>query len=197
MKQVIQLPEPQKHDGLSLTEAFAQRRSMREFSANELSLEEIGQILWAAQGITNSTEGYRTAPSAGALYPLEIYVAKKDGIFQYLPNEHSLMQKYDEDVRHNLRKAALDQMFVEAAPCIFIITGIYARTTRKYGERGVRYVFMEVGHVAQNILLQAVALDLGGVPIGAFYDRAVNQILKLKENEKSLYLIPVGKPRLQ
>jgi SagB-type dehydrogenase family enzyme len=194
MQKVIKLPEPKRQDGVPLTEALAQRRSVREFSARELSLEEISQILWAAQGISESAEGFRTAPSAGALYPLEIYVAKKDGLYQYRPKKHALARKRDEDVRRELRKAALDQMYVEEAPCVFIITAVYERTTRKYGDRGIQYVHMEVGHAGQNILLQATALGLGGVPVGAFHDREVAKILQLEEEEKPLYLIPVGHP---
>ncbi|MFQ5864347.1 MAG: SagB/ThcOx family dehydrogenase [bacterium] len=197
MEEEIKLPEQKTQGGASLTLALAQRRSVREFSDRDLTLAEIGQILWAAQAITDSIEGFRTAPSAGALYPLEIYVVNKDGQFHYRPKDHTLVQNGNEDVRQKLTRAALDQMFVEEAPCVFVITAIYERTIGKYGERGVRYVHMEAGHLAQNILLQAVALGLGGVPVGAFYDREVAQILKLNEMEKPLYLIPVGEPRIR
>ncbi|MFQ5823032.1 MAG: SagB/ThcOx family dehydrogenase [bacterium] len=196
MQEVIKLPKPNTEGGSSFTSALAQRRSVRGFSKKDLTLAEVGQLLWAAQGITDLAEGFRTAPSAGALYPLEVYVAKYDGLFHYRPNGHTLVQKSDEDVRRKLRKTAIDQMFVEEAPCVFIITGIYERTTRKYGERGVRYLHMEAGHVAQNILLQAVALGFGGVPVGAFHDREISEILNLNEKERSLYLIPIGVPKI-
>jgi SagB-type dehydrogenase family enzyme len=189
------LPKPQIEGGVSLTSALAQRRSVREFSEKDLSLAEIGQILWAAQGINDSAEGLRTAPSAGALYPLQLYVAKKDGFFHYRPDDHTLAQKSHADVRRKLRRAALDQMYLEEAPCVFVVTCIYERTTGKYGERGIRYVHMEAGHAAQNILLQAVALGLGGVPVAAFHDREVANILQLETEEEPLYLIPVGSKR--
>ncbi|MGK7876367.1 MAG: SagB/ThcOx family dehydrogenase [Xenococcaceae cyanobacterium] len=192
----IKLPSPNERGSVSLESALSQRRSVREFSERELTKEEIGQILWAAQGITNSLEGFRTAPSAGALYPLEVYVANKAGFFHYRPQDHTVVRKSHEDVRRQLRQAALDQMPVEEAPCVFVITGIYERTTGKYGERGIRYVHMEAGHVAQNMLLQAVSLGLSGVSVGAFSDREVAQILNLREREKPLYLIPVGQPRI-
>jgi SagB-type dehydrogenase family enzyme len=195
MLDAIKLPKPQKGGGVSLTAVLAQRRSMREFSDRDLTLSEIGQILWAAQGITEPREGLRTAPSAGALYPLEVYVTKKDGVFRYRPEDHSLIPILHEDVRKKLRRAALDQMYVEKAPCVFVITAIYERTTGKYGERGMRYVHMEAGHAAQNLLLQAVALGLGGVPVGAFHDGDIAQILDLNAEERPLYLIPVGKPK--
>ncbi|MFQ5753707.1 MAG: SagB/ThcOx family dehydrogenase [bacterium] len=191
----IKLPEPQTQGGETLAVVLAQRRSVREFSDEALTIAEIGQILWAAQGISNQEEGLRTAPSAGALYPLEIYVVKNDGVFHYCPQDHTLVQINSMDLRRNLRQAALDQMSVEEAPVVFVITAIYERTTNKYGERGIRYVHLDAGHAAQNILLQAEALHLRGVPVGAFHDRHIAQVLKLNEREKPLYLIPVGKQR--
>ncbi len=192
---LIKLPSPQQKGSMSLESTLAQRRSLREFERRELTLAEIGQILWAAQGITDSDEGLRTAPSAGTLYPLEVYVAISSGVFHYRPINHILVRNIWEDVRRQLRQTALDQGWVEAAPCVFVITGIYERTTGKYGDRGMRYVHLEVGHVAQNILLQAVALGLGGVTVGAFRQRHLEQILDLREREKVLYLIPVGQPQ--
>ena len=192
---LIKLPSPQQKGSMSLESILAQRRSLREFERRELTLAEIGQILWAAQGITDSDEGLRTAPSAGTLYPLEVYVAISSGVFHYRPINHILVRNIWEDVRRQLRQTALDQGWVEAAPCVFVIVGIYERTTGKYGDRGIRYVHLEAGHVAQNILLQAVALGLGGVTVGAFRQRHVEQILDLREREKALYLIPVGQPQ--
>ncbi len=171
------------------------RRSVREFRERELTLEEIGQLLWAAQGITHPREGLRTAPSAGALYPLEVYVANGDGVFHYLPQENTLVQQVAEDVRCQLRAAAGEQESLKEAPCVFVITGVEGRITIKYGQRGIRYEEMEAGHSTQNLLLQAVALRLAGVPIGAFSDREVAQILRLRKGERPLYLIPVGQPR--
>jgi len=167
----VTLPAPQTEGGMALTTALAQRRSVREFSDRELTLAEIGQLLWAAQGITEPQNGKRTAPSAGALYPLEVYVAKKDGLFHYHPPDHSLTRIRKEDIRGKLSAAAFGQNCIIDAPCVFIITGIYERTTGKYRDRGIRYVHYEAGHVAQNILLQATARGLAGVPVGAFQVR--------------------------
>ena len=192
---MLKLPYPQQDSSISLESALAQRRSLREFDPRELTLAEIGQMLWAAQGITDYLEGLRTAPSAGALYPLEVYVANSQGVFHYRPLNHLLVQKIGGDVRQQLRKTTPEQGWVEEAPCVFVVTGIYERTTGKYGERGIRYVHLEAGHVAQNLLLQAVTLGLGGVTVGAFRQRPVEQILDLRAREKALYLIPVGQPR--
>ncbi|MDJ0687064.1 MAG: SagB/ThcOx family dehydrogenase [Xenococcaceae cyanobacterium MO_188.B32] len=192
---LIKLPSPQLEGSLSLESALAQRRSLREFERRELTLAEIGQILWAAQGITDYLEGRRTAPSAGALYPLEVYLANSQGVFHYRPINHLLVQKIEADVRQQLRQTTPDQGWIEEAPCLFAIAGIYERTTGKYGNRGIRYVHLEAGHVAQNILLQAVALGLGGVTVAAFKQLPVAQILDLREREKVLYLIPVGQPQ--
>ena len=192
---LIKLPPSRQKGSMSLESTLAQRRSLREFERRELTWAEIGQILWAAQGITEKDEGLKTAPSAGALYPLEVYVAISSGVFHYRSINHSLVRKIWEDVRRQLRQTTPDQGWVEEAPCVFIITGIYERTTGKYGDRGIRYVHLEAGHVAQNILLQAVALGLGGVTVGAFRQGHLEQILDLREREKALYLIPVGHPQ--
>ena len=192
---LIKLPSPQQKGSMSLESTLAQRRSLREFDRRKLTRAEIGQILWAAQGITDSDEGLRTAPSAGALYPLEVYVATSSGVFHYRPINHILVRKIWEDVRRQLRQTAPDQGWIAEAPCVFAIAGIYERTTGKYRARGIRYVYLEAGHVAQNILLQAVALGLGGVTVGAFRQRPVEQILDLREREKALYLIPIGQPQ--
>jgi len=191
----IQLPPPREHDGPPLALALARRRSVREFSARELSLTEVGQLLWAAQGVTDRATGLRAAPSAGALYPLELDAVIHAGVFRYQPESHGLVRRGDEDVRPALSRAALGQDPVAAAPCVFSIAAVPARTTRKYGARGVRYVHIEAGHAAQNILLAAGALGLGAVPVGAFDDDAVAQVLQLARGEEPLYLIAVGPAR--
>ncbi len=191
----IQLPSPSTKGSISLEEALVHRRSVREFQERELTLEEISQLLWAAQGITHPAFGLRTAPSAGALYPLEVYAANGDGVFHYLPQENTLVQQVAEDVRCQLRAAAGEQESLKEAPCVFVITGVEGRITIKFGQRGIRYSKMEEGHSTQNLLLQAVALRLAGVPIGAFSDREVAQILRLRKGERPLYLIPVGQPQ--
>ena len=177
----------------SLEQTLAARRSVREFAGEPLTRDEISQLLWAAQGVTD-VEGLRTAPSAGALYPLELYVAMLDGFFKYDPKRHELMQRQDEDVRPALCEAALSQDAIAAAPAVFVFTAVFGRSKRKYGIWAERYVLMEVGHAAQNLLLQAVALGLASVPIAAFDDDRVTSALRLAASESPLYLLPVGRP---
>jgi SagB-type dehydrogenase family enzyme len=190
----IALPTPRLEGRISLEEAIAKRRSVREFTDETLSLEEISQLLWAAQGVTDP-RGLRSAPSAGALYPLELYVATAQGAYRYLPRGHTLQVVSEEDLRYGLWDAGLRQGALQEAPAIFIITAVYQRTEVKYGDRAERYVRLEAGHAAQNILLQAVTLELGAVPIGAFYDDQVQTALALPLDREPLYLIPVGHPR--
>jgi SagB-type dehydrogenase family enzyme len=165
-----------------------------------LSLEDISQLLWAAQGITSDWGG-RTAPSAGALYPLEVYLVVGDvdgletGVYKYQPQEHALVRVGDGDVRSELASAALGQSCVARGAVDIIIAAVYERTTGKYGDRGVRYVHMEAGHAAQNICLEAVVLDLGTVTVGAFSDEGVKGILDMPESEAPLYIMPVGRQK--
>jgi len=193
--QAILLPTPVLVGKLTLEEAIQKRRSVREFTADPLTQSEIGQLLWAAQGITHPS-GLRTAPSAGALYPLEIFLATGEGFFHYEPQGHQLSFVLQGDLRTGLYTAALSQDAVLEAPAIFVIAADYSRTSKKYGEnRTPRYVHLEAGHAAQNLLLEAVALELGAVPIGAFYDNDVKEILALPASLQPLYLIPVGHPK--
>jgi SagB-type dehydrogenase family enzyme len=174
------------------------RRSTREYSDEQLTLDEVSQILWAAQGITHEKR-LRTSPSAGGLYPLELYVVVGDvegleaGIYHYMPIENNLLKTVDGDRRSDIADAALEQDWVEKAAINIVITAIYERTTGKYDDRGIRYVHIEVGHTAQNICLQATALNLGVVTVGAFHDEKVARILHLNPEEKPLYIIPIGK----
>jgi SagB-type dehydrogenase family enzyme len=192
---IIPLPSPNYQGTMSLEETLAQRRSIREFEDRPLTDWELGQLLWAAQGLTND-RGFRTVPSAGALYPLEVYVATAQGIFHYQPQGHHLVVLSPVDARPALYAAALDQEAIRQAPALFAMTAVYERTISKYGqERSPRYVHLEAGHAAQNLLLQAVALNLGAVPIGAFHDKEVQAALGLTEDHEPLYLIPVGHPR--
>ena len=194
----ISLPEPRHESDVSIESALVRRRSVREYPNKALSLFEIGQLLWAAQGIT-SERGFRTAPSAGALYPLEIYLVagNVDGlpcaVYKYIPQNHTLVKIVDGDKRRALQSAALNQKAVGDAAAIIVIAAVYERTTGKYGERGNRYVHMEVGSAAQNIYLQTVSLDLATVFIGAFHDDGVKFLLHLEEVEQPLGLMPVGK----
>jgi SagB-type dehydrogenase family enzyme len=193
--QTIALPTPRLKGPLTLEEALAQRRSVREFSSVPLTLAELGQVLWAAQGVTHPS-GLRTAPSAGALYPLEVYAVTHEAAYHYESQGHRLTTHVQGDVRAALHVAALRQDSVLNAPAVIVITAVYARTAHKYGEeRSPRYVHLEAGHVAQNVLLQAVTLNLGAVPIGAFEDDRVKQVLALPSDQQPLYLIPVGHPR--
>jgi SagB-type dehydrogenase family enzyme len=195
------LPEPALKGAMSLEEAISRRRSRREFEDSPLSAREISQILWAAQGITDPG-GLRAAPSAGALYPLDVYVlAGKqgveglgEGVYHYLPERHSLERILEGDIREPVAELASGQMYIAEAPVILVITGEYERTTQKYGDRGVRYVRMEAGHVGQNVYLQAEALGLGTVTVGAFLDAELAETLDIPASHEPLYVMPIGHP---
>jgi SagB-type dehydrogenase family enzyme len=195
--QTLRLPAPRLKSNNSLEESLHQRRSVREFSPAPLSLEEVSQLLWSAQGIT-SDDGGRTAPSAGGLYPLEIYlfagkvVDLVPAIYKYSPSGHEIALINNQDLREALSQAALGQSPVKNGAIDIVFTAFFARTTPRYGDRGIRYVHMEAGHAAQNVCLQAAALDLAAVTIGAFEDTQVVSLLGLPEEETPLYIIPVG-----
>jgi SagB-type dehydrogenase family enzyme len=191
----MNLPKPKTKGNVSVEEAIARRRSVRSYDAGQISSKDVAQLLWACQGVTDTRGGLRAAPSAGALYPLEVYIAKDDGIFRYLCETHALEKISDKDVRADLAEAAYGQRFVADAPICIIIAAVYERVTARYGERGVRYTDMEAGHAAQNVALQAVALGLDSVPIGAFNDEAVAQIIRLPKEARPLYILPVGHRR--
>ena len=193
MNGIIELPKGGSLDGLALATALRLRRSVREFTAGELTWGEIAQLLWAAQGVTEEAVALRTAPSAGALYPLELHAATRSGVYRYRPQSHTLVRRDQHDVRDSLARAALDQTYVADAPCVFAISAVVTRTMRKYGARGERYVWMEAGHAAQNLLLAACALGLASTPVGAFDDDRVAKVLGLDGREKPLYLVPVGR----
>lgn len=188
------LGDPTLAGKMSLEEALAKRRSIRSFAGGELSAQQISQLCWAAQGICEPARRLRTCPSAGATYPLELYVVTAQGVEHYRPQGHGLTSHLDGDLRGKLAAAAMGQRCVAQAPATFVIAGVASRTARRYGQRAQRYVWMEAGHAGQNILLQAVALKLAAVPVGAFNDEAVGKLLKLPAGSAPLYLIPVGKP---
>lgn len=191
---VLALPPPATTGTVSLEEALAGRRSRREFAPEPLSTAEVGQLLWAAQGVTETGGAGRTAPSAGGTYPLEVFALTEGGLFHYAAGEHALETLGPEDLRAALAEAALGQEWVRNGPLVLVIVGVTGRTAERYGERAERYVALEAGHAAQNVLLQAAALGLAGVPVGAFRDEEVQALLGLPEGWAPLYLIPVGRP---
>jgi SagB-type dehydrogenase family enzyme len=211
MKQtIIKLPSPQLKSKVSLEETILRRRSVRRYRREPLDLPQLSQILWSAQGITG-TRGFRAAPSAGATYPLEIFVvvgkqgviageAKQApaelqaGIYHYEAASHSLSLHKPADLRLDLARATLDQEFIIDAPVDIVICALYHRTSYRYGRRGERYAHIEVGHVGENIHLQVVALGLATVEVGAFHDEEVRTVLGVDEQIKPLYIMPVGKP---
>jgi len=196
----IKLPKPERNGAVPVETALRYRRSGRDYSRRPLDLSALSQLLWAAQGIT-TRRGDRTAPSAGALYPLELYVAAGEvddlqtGVYKYRPRGHQLTEHTSGDVRSRLATHAWKQSWVKAAPAIVVITTVPQRVTDEYGEGAMRYVFMEVGHAAQNIHLQAVALDLATVVVGALDEPRVSKLLALAPDEIPQVLMPVGHPK--
>ncbi|MGR9116193.1 MAG: SagB/ThcOx family dehydrogenase [Gammaproteobacteria bacterium] len=192
--EIIHLPQVHVTGGMSLIESIAKRRSVREFASKSLAIEQIGQLLWAVYGLTESREGLRASPSAGALYPMELYIVAAAGIYHYNPHAHELKRVLASDKRLELQKAAMDQEAIGSAPVVFVFAAVYERTAVKYDDRASRYVPMEAGHACQNLLLLAAAMNLSAVPMGAFYDRRVSEVLNLAKQEQPLYLVPVGYP---
>ncbi len=187
---------------MSVEEAIATRRSIRSYERVPLKIEQVAQVLWAAQGITDPRRGLRATPSAGATYPLNVYLVVGEdavvnlpaGIYRYDASSHSLIILRQGDVREELARAALEQPWVKEALISLVITAVYERTTSRYGSRGIRYAHIEVGHVGQNVYLQAVALGLGTVAAGAFYNDEVRVVLGVGEDEQSLYIMPIRVP---
>jgi SagB-type dehydrogenase family enzyme len=198
-EKTLTLPKPRYKSQVSVEEAILKRRSIRNYLDEPIDLGELSQLLWSIQGITDKERDFRAAPSAGALYPLEVYVivgnvlSLKEGIYRYIPLRHEIVKMSEGDYRERLSKAALGQTCVRDAAIDIVISGVYDRITKKYGERGIRYTYMEAGHAAQNAYLQAEALNLGTVVVGAFIDDKVKEVVGLKEYETPLYILPVGK----
>ncbi len=198
----VKLPPPRLKGEMSVEEAILKRRSRREYLDRPLSLEQLSQLLWAAQGITEPSlwVGLRSAPSAGGLYPLELYAVVKNGgvegleagCYHYLPHEHALKLMVRGDVSRELMAACIDQEWVGAAPVNFVFTAVFERTSVKYGSRAWQYVFQESGHAAQNIYLMATAMGLGGTVIGAFIESMIQELLSLPTEETPVYVMPVG-----
>ncbi|MFO7957498.1 MAG: SagB/ThcOx family dehydrogenase [Candidatus Brocadiia bacterium] len=199
----IPLPEPSLTGEVSVEQAISRRRSRREFTDKPLSLEQLGQVLWAAQGITGEGGRKRAAPSAGATYPMFLYVAVGEegvrglepGVYRYEPSGHSLAPHKEGDLRREVARAALGQSFLAQAPVDILMAADYQRTAGRYGQRATRYVAMEAGHIGENIYLQAEALGLGTVAVGAFRDDALGRVFGLPENQDALYVMPLGHPR--
>ncbi len=198
-EETINLPEPRTDSPVSLEETIAKRRSVRTYTDDPLTIEQIGQLLWSAQGITLESRGYRAAPSAGATFPLEVYLVAGEvdnlppGVYKYIPSDHTIVKVMDGDIRNGLADACLGQSPVRNAPVSLVISAEYARTASRYGNRATRYVHMEVGHVGQNVSLQAITMGLGTVMVGAFTDDQLKELLPLPPEEEPLYVIPVGK----
>ncbi len=188
------LPKPITRGKLSLEEVLLSRRSCRSFTGDVLSMEEVSQLLWSGQGMTDR-RGFRAVPSAGATYPLILYAILPEGVFRYEPENHSLILIKSGDIRRPLARASLEQYFMTQAGVIILISADFRRTTGRYGKRGERYVVLEAGHCAQNIFLQAEALGLGSVAIGAYDDAEVARLVGLSDEEKPLLLVAVGKKR--
>jgi len=196
----ISLPKPSSDGKVSVEKAIKGRRTVRDFRQKSLSLIDLSQLVWSGQGITDSSENKRAAASAGALYPLDFYILigengvekMEGGVYRYLPKEHSLLPIAKGDRRREIAVASLSQMWMARAPVLFIITAEYRRITGKYGERGIRYVLIEVGHVGQNLFLQAEALGLGAGIVGAFHDSEVSNIAGLPSKHEPLLVMPVG-----
>jgi len=199
---LILLPKPRQKSTVSVEEAIASRRTKRSFSPKPLTLEALSQILWAAQGITGKNGHLRTAPSGGALYPLDVFVVVgpssveglKQGVYLYTPKRQALRETRSGDLRNPLARDCLGQMWMAQAPVIFVITAEYERIERKYGPRGRRYADMESGHACQNIFLQAEALGLAAGIVGAFQDERVSRTLHLPASYRPLLVMPVGHP---
>ncbi len=192
----IILPNPIKKGTLSLEEVLWKRQSIRSFSGQELNWQQIGQLLWASQGVNRPDKKYRTSPSAGATYPLELYVIKPSGIYHYLPNEHAVVKTMSGDMKQALAKANLGPRMMQESKCVFLFTTIFERTIKEYGKNAIPYVYLEAGHAAQNLLLQAVALGLGGVPNGSILDRHHQQALNIPEEENLIYILVIGCPNM-
>jgi len=196
---LIELPRPSRTGTVSLEETLAQRRSLRAFALDPVPLQSIGQLAWSAQGMTDPATGYRTAPSAGGTLPIEVDLllhgvpGLDDGVYRYLPAEHALRRRLAGDRRAAVTEATLDQGFVRDAPVVMVVSAVAARTAPRFGALTDRLIDMEVGHVGQNVSLQAVALGLGTVVVVAFREAELAAALQLAEGERPIYLMPVGR----
>lgn len=199
----MRLPDPQLEGEVSLERAIRMRRTIRSFDGRTLDLHQVSQLLWSAQGITGSRGFKRAAPSAGALYPMDVYAVAgagcvkglDPGVYHYAPGDHSISLGRQKDVRGEVAEASLSQTWMAQAPLNLVITAEYSRITGKYGQRGIRYAMIEAGHIGQDIFLQAQALGLAAGIVGAFDDGKLIRALGIKETHEPLLVMPVGYTR--
>ena len=197
----LNLPRISGKTDKDIWQVLQERRSHRKFTETGLALQDLSQLLWAAQGITAQAGNFffRTAPSAGALYPIETYIGinfvedVKPGIYHFSPSQFLLEKLYDAPPGQLIARAALGQRFLADCAVVFIWSAVFRRNMSKYGNRGLRYILMDAGHICQNLLLAAESLGLGACPVAAFFDDTMNDLLDLDSEEESvLYLAGVG-----
>jgi len=191
----VVLPAPVTDGRVSLEAAIAGRRSVKEFADTALTWEEVGQLAWAAQGITEPEKGFRAAPSAGAMYPLHLYLVTPDGLYHYVPAGHKLERRPLADALATFRAVTANQPSIQQAPLTVIITAAFGPMRERFGERAEGFVYLEAGHVGQNLQLQARALGLGSLPIGGFDPARVAEALALPTDHTVVYLMPIGHPK--
>jgi SagB-type dehydrogenase family enzyme len=191
--EITDLPAPDTVGEISLEQTLVERRSGREFAPVELTPDVIGQLFWAGQGITDD-RGYRTAPSAGALYPLELYAVTATAVLHYVPDGHRVESRSDTATLTRLGDLAFGQDVLSSAPTVLVVVGVDERTEAEYGALASDFVEREAGHATQNILLQATALDLAAVPVGGFDPAGAARLLALPPGHEVIYLVPVGEP---
>ena len=208
MSLVIELPMPRiRRDSMPIEMALALRRSVRSFVREPITIEDLSQLLWACYGVSDPVRGFLTCPSAGATFPLEIYAViypgsvlfgdtfLEPGSYRYDPHTHSIEMVKRGDLRYDLFRACVSQEWVREALLSVVIAAVFERTTSYYGERGYRYVYFEAGHAAQNLYLEATALGLGAVAIGAFYDDEVAEVVGVERRARPIYIVSIGRPR--
>ena len=196
----MRLPDSLRDGGMSLERAIDTRRTIRSFTEKPLTLEQLSQLLWAAQGITEKGGYKRAAPSAGALYPMDVYLALgkgcagklNPGVYHYEPDTQSISPVKGGDVRRDIALGSLGQMWMAEAPLTIVITAEYERSTGKYGRRGIRYSMIEAGHIGQNLFLQARAMGLEAGIVGAFEDSKIIKIMGIEKTHEPLLIMPVG-----
>jgi len=199
----ISLPPPSGKAAFPLEKAIALRRSTRAFLRTPIAIMQVSQLLWAAQGTTGKERGFRSVPSAGALYPLEVYLVVREngveelaaGVYHYEPSKHRMKKIRDGDHMGKLQEAALGQESIGMSAICIVISAVFSRTTPKYGKRGLQYVHQELGAAAENVYLQATALGLGTVIMGAFTESAVSKTVGIGSDEVPLCLLPIGVPQ--